>query len=131
MQIWRQLIRDESAHYESSFEMDNSFSILILDTWRAGYLWVFWYLQELHVHWPYQSGEATLAYGTSDGSIGVVRVNQSLESTSDASFGMGLRIRPIFEAETEEFCKADTRGITALTWVNTCHGNVNLPLFIG
>lgn len=66
---------------------------------------------------PVHSGEAHLAFGTSDGSIGLVKILQFLKVTSVSTFGPDYTLDILYELQAQKTFEADKRGITALTWI--------------
>jgi hypothetical protein len=66
-----------------------------------------------------------VAYGASDGSIGLLKIIQSLELTESISaFGPEYTINTQLEDQSQKAFNPDTRGITALAWI-TSGENVN------
>jgi len=61
--------------------------------------------------------EQLLAYATSDGAVGIVRIKQTLEAAENlTSFGTGQKVTAdLTEADT--LMTADRRAVTSLKWI--------------
>jgi len=58
-----------------------------------------------------------LAYATSDGAVGIVRINQTFEpAESLTSFGTGQKVIADF-TEADTLMTADRRAVTSLKWI--------------
>lgn len=72
-------------------------------------------------------GEGFLSYGTSDGSVGLVKVTQSFPDSSDSwdNLQSGLLPTITFDSSIGIICRPDRAGITALTWAEIPHKGVS------
>jgi general transcription factor 3C polypeptide 4 len=78
------------------------------------------------IHDDVSLGEAYVAYGVSDGAIGLVKVTHALIPVPSA-FGAEYTLDTRFEDQNDtEPCAADKRGITALVWVDVPGRNVSI-----
>ena len=76
------------------------------------------------------SGEACLAYGVADGSVGLVKITESLQPLSSIySFGPEYSLDTVFEAQDRKPSTPDQRGITALSWVEILGAVVSGPIY--
>lgn len=60
--------------------------------------------------------ESLLAFSTDNGNVGLVKVTQNLQSTSNVGFVPEYTTSAVFDVQGP-ICEADKRGVTALTWV--------------
>jgi predicted secreted protein len=68
------------------------------------------------------TAEALLAFGASDGSVGLVKIIQRLQSsTGSPGLISEYTIEAVFDDQVQNIFQADKRGITALAWVE-CPG---------
>jgi general transcription factor 3C protein 4 len=71
-------------------------------------------------------GHAFLAHGSSDGSIGLVKIIQRLKSLEPTStFGEEYSAEMVFEVQEYRPFEPDNRGITALVWVEPLFRSVS------
>lgn len=64
-------------------------------------------------------GQAYLAFGSSDGGVGLIKIIQSAHPKSFASsFEPEYSIQTLFEIQDNHLYEADKCGITALEWLN-------------
>jgi hypothetical protein len=68
-------------------------------------------------------GESLLAFSTDDGNVGMVKVIQNLQSSSNVGFVPEYTTSVVFDVQTP-ICEADKRSVTALTWVQPPGKNV-------
>jgi general transcription factor 3C polypeptide 4 len=75
-------------------------------------------------------GEACLAYGVADGSVGLVKITECLQPLSSVySFGPEYSVATVFEAQECKPSTADQRGITALSWIEILGAVVSGPMY--
>lgn len=60
--------------------------------------------------------ESLLAFSTDNGNVGMVKVIQNLQSSSNVGFVPEYTTSVVFDVQTP-ICEADKRSVTALTWV--------------
>ena len=76
-------------------------------------------------------GKAYLAFGTSDGLVGHLEVEQSLHAVPKSSgFGKHYDVQISCVSHADGASEGDGRGITALSWADMLDGNVIAYLFI-
>jgi hypothetical protein len=70
-------------------------------------------------------GKAYLAYGISDGSVGLVVVTQTLRPIpNESAFGEDYNVELLHEPHSHRPSDSDGRSITALSWIELSTHNV-------
>ena len=75
-------------------------------------------------------GKTYLAYGTSDGGVGLIVVTQSLRSIpTNSGFGENYNVDVLHELHSHQPSDSDGRGISALSWIEMPTKNVHCFLY--